>query len=215
METVQLSPGERAEIVVAMRPGERVVLRSYPPDLRKNALDKRFVGGSDEFDVLQLRSRASLAPSPAVPATLVATPRLNPRDAAKQREFTFAGRHINGDRMELDRVDAVVTKGTTEVWTVRNGHGTPHSFHIHDVQFQVLDVDGDTPPPMLSGWKDTIFLRPHTEYRVIARFADYADPTTPYMFHCHVLLHEDGGMMGQFVVVEPGQRPALGRHDHD
>jgi FtsP/CotA-like multicopper oxidase with cupredoxin domain len=215
MQNVQLSPGERAEIVVTMRPGERVVLRSHPPDLRKNSLDKRFAGGSDEFDVLQLRASASLAPNPPVPATLVSTPRLDPRDAVKHREFTFSGRHINGERMEMDRVDAVVTKDTTEVWTVRNGHGTPHSFHIHDVQFQVLDVDGDVPPPMLSGWKDTIFLRPHTGYRVIARFADYADPTTPYMFHCHVLLHEDGGMMSQFLVVEPGQRPALGAHHHD
>jgi len=41
--------------------------------------------------------------------------------------------------------------------------------------------------------------------RVIARFEDYADPDIPYMFHCHVLKHEDDGMMGQFVVVLPGQ----------
>ena len=45
-----------------------------------------------------------------------------------------------------------------------------------------------------------------TRCTLIARFADYSDPNTPYMFHCHVLLHEDEGMMGQFVVVEPGQQ---------
>jgi FtsP/CotA-like multicopper oxidase with cupredoxin domain len=116
--------------------------------------------------------------------------------------------------MATTRVDAVVEKNTTEVWTVQNGHDTPHSFHIHDVQFQVLSVNGDAPPAALSGWKDTVYLPPHVPIQVIARFADYADPTTPYMFHCHVLMHEDHGMMGQFVVVEPGQSPALSGHQH-
>jgi FtsP/CotA-like multicopper oxidase with cupredoxin domain len=50
---------------------------------------------------------------------------------------------------------------------------------------------------------------PSTRIRIIARFDDHADPTTPYMFHCHVLRHEDRGMMGQFVVVEPGDEPDL------
>ena len=45
------------------------------------------------------------------------------------------------------------------------------------------------------------------------RFEDYADPTTPYMYHCHLLWHEDQGMMGQFLVVEPGQQPALNTDD--
>jgi FtsP/CotA-like multicopper oxidase with cupredoxin domain len=49
------------------------------------------------------------------------------------------------------------------------------------------------------------------------RFTDYADPTAPYMFHCHLLRHEDDGMMGQFVMVEPGQELAsdLGSHRND
>jgi FtsP/CotA-like multicopper oxidase with cupredoxin domain len=98
------------------------------------------------------------------------------------------------------------------VWQVSNRHDTPHTFHIHDVQFQVLTVDGQPPPAELSGWKDTILLLPERQFTIIARFADYADPTTPYMFHCHMLFHEDQGMMGQFVVVEPGQTPALTHH---
>ena len=44
------------------------------------------------------------------------------------------------------------------------------------------------------------------------RFTDYADPDTPYMFHCHLLRHEDQGMMGQFVVVEPGQKADVDDH---
>ena len=215
MNRVRLSVGERAEIVVAVRPGERVVLRSYPPALGADFATRRFQGGGDSFDVLQLRAAATLTPSPALPARLVDTPRLDPAEAAKTRRFEFNGREINGRRMAMDRVDATVVKDTTEVWTVGNGHETPHSFHIHDVRFQVLSVDGSSPPPQLSGWKDTIFLPPHQEFLIIARFADYADPTTPYMFHCHVLKHEDEGMMGQFVVVEKGQAPRLPTSGHD
>ena len=57
---------------------------------------------------------------------------------------------------------------------------------------------------LLRGWKDTVYVPPDTTVRVVARFEDYADPDVPYMFHCHVLQHEDDGMMGQFVVVVPG-----------
>ncbi|WP_432986225.1 multicopper oxidase family protein [Dactylosporangium sp. CA-233914] len=205
-DRVRLSAGERAEIVVSLRPGERVALRSTRP--LGGGLDSKFNGGQDSFDILQLRAAPALTPA-TLPGTLLSTPRLDPAQAAQTRSFTFQGRKINGRGMDMGRADAVVVKDTTEVWNVANGHDTPHSFHIHDVQFQVLKVDGQAPPPQLGGWKDTVFLEPHQRYTVIARFADYADPTTAYMFHCHVLRHEDNGMMGQFVVVEPGQQPRL------
>ena len=64
-------------------------------------------------------------------------------------------------------------------------------------------VDGDDPGPLLSGWKDTVFVDRGSTVRLLVRFTDYADPDTPYMFHCHVLRHEDQGMMGQLVVVDP------------
>ncbi|UAB97859.1 multicopper oxidase domain-containing protein [Dactylosporangium vinaceum] len=203
---VRLSVGERAEIVVALEPGERLTLRSE--QALGGDLESKFNGGRDAFDILQLRAGASLTPA-TLPKTLVATPRLDPERAAQTRSFVFQGREISGRGMDMSRADAVVVKDTIEVWNVANGHDTPHSFHIHDVQFQVLLVDGRAPPPELSGWKDTVFLAPKQRYRVIARFADYADPATAYMFHCHVLRHEDEGMMGQFVVVEPGQQPRL------
>src|SRR5690625_986444 len=116
---------------------------------------------------------------------------------------------INGRSMDMERVDFAATVDTTEVWELRNAHGDPHNFHVHDVQFQVLDVDGAAPPPHLEGWKDTVYLPPQVPVRVIMRFADHADATVPYMYHCHLLWHEDEGMMGQFVVVEEGQEPDL------
>ncbi|HEY3001296.1 MAG TPA: multicopper oxidase domain-containing protein, partial [Kribbellaceae bacterium] len=186
-DRVRLSPGERAEIVVTMRAGERAVLRSRPPPL--GAPFGRFSGGSDTFDILELRAADSLTPSPPVPERLVDVPVLGPSTRAVQRDFRLSGTSINGREMNMSRVDAVVEKGITEVWRVTNEDGMPHSFHIHDVQFQVRSVDGAPPPPQLRGWKDTVYLPPGRPFELVVPFGDYTDPDTPYMFHCHVLRH--------------------------
>ena len=212
---VRLSPGERAEIVVAMQPGERSVLRGYPADVA-DGWQERFAGADDHLDVMELRAADELAPSPDVPARLAPIERLDPADAATTRTFDLTSeRSINGAGMQMDRVDQVVQLGDTEIWEVRNQHGSPHSFHVHDVQFEVLDVDGQAPPPGLAGWKDTVYVAPGSRIRLIMRFTDYADPVWPYMFHCHVLDHEDSGMMGQFLVVEPGARASGPPPDHE
>ncbi len=214
---VQLSPGERAEIVVAMSADERIVLRSFPPDLGTDRGINVLAGGEDSFDVLELRAAPSLRRSAAVPARLVDVPALDPDDAVRIRTFAMAGRRINGKKMDMGRIDEVITKDTVEIWQVTNHHDEPHSFHVHDVQFQVLTIGEAAPPPELAGWKDTVYLPPRVPIRLIMRFTEYSDPATPYMYHCHLLFHEDSGMMGQFVVVEPGQRAALpsaGQHAH-
>ncbi|HEY6800443.1 MAG TPA: multicopper oxidase domain-containing protein, partial [Agromyces sp.] len=205
---VPLSPGERAEIVVPLQPGERIALRSNAPDPALHA-------GGDAFDVLELRAAASLAASPPVPETLGDLPPASDQAAAAQRSFVLSGHNINDRQMAMDRVDFTATVDTSEVWTVRNENPLPHSFHVHDTRFRVLTVDGEPPAARLSGWKDTIALEWNREYRLLVRFEDYADPTTPYMYHCHLLWHEDQGMMGQFLVVEPGQAPDLKRPEGD
>jgi FtsP/CotA-like multicopper oxidase with cupredoxin domain len=191
---LNLSPGERAEIVVTVRPGERSVLRSFPPKLGLDPLSDRFSGSADTLDILQVRAASTLAPSPAVPATLARE--TAPSKEIRTRDFRMGDKQINGERMDMSRVDVTVEKGTTELWRVVNNDGSPHNFHVHGVSFRVRGQPG---------WKDTVFLRPQERYELIVPFGDYADPTTPYMFHCHVLYHEDQGMMGQFVVVNPGQ----------
>lgn len=207
IDRVQLSPGERAEIVVRVRPGEDVVLRSHAPDLGDvGPLQARFVGARDSFE---LRAARRLAPSPRVPATLVKQ-QMPPRDPQPRvRRFELGDRDINDRKMDMDRIDAVVPVDTTEIWEVRNASGTPHNFHVHDTRFEVLESDGGEPPPALRGLKDTVLVRPGETVRLATRFSDYTDPATPYMFHCHLLQHEDRGMMGQFVVVQPGDRGAV------
>lgn len=214
---VRLSPGERAEVLVRLEPGETRVLRSADPDLGMNAIGSRFNGGADRWDVLELRAAQRLEPAPVLPDTLVpdiAGHAGAEDDAVRTREFELNGRTINGRRMDMDRVDEVVTLGDTEVWEVSASGGEPHNFHVHDVQFRVLSVDGAAPGPELSGLKDTVFLEQDRVYRLLLTFTDYADPAVPYMFHCHLLRHEDQGMMGQFVVVEEGQQPDLAPMDH-
>lgn len=212
-----LSPGERAEIVVRIRPGETVVLRSYEPHLGVNAFARRFDGGKDRFDVLELRAADDLTPSATLPNALAPAPDLvdgSPDEVEVDRTFMLQGNKINGRSMDLARIDEVVEVNTTEVWQVENTDSTYHNLHVHDVQFQILTINGDPPPGEYAGWKDTVFLAPGTTARLALRFSDYSDPDHPYMLHCHRLRHEDRGMMAQIVVVKPGETagspPALG-----
>ncbi|WP_344171472.1 multicopper oxidase family protein [Pilimelia columellifera] len=203
---VRLTPGERAEILVRVRPGESVTLRSFPPRLGSTpALFDRFHGGDDTLDVLQLRAAATLRPAAALANRLAAPVDIDPATAAQTRRFRLAGHSINGRQMAMDRIDTVVTRGAVEIWQIENTDGMPHSFHIHDVRFRVLDP----PDESYRGWKDTVYVPPGRTLRLAIRFDGAADPEHPYMYHCHKLTHEDHGMMGQFVVVEPGQPPAL------
>ncbi|MFF2522002.1 multicopper oxidase family protein [Streptomyces liangshanensis] len=214
MDRVQLSPGERAEIVVRVRPGERTVLRSYPLDVGMDFFNQRFNGGDDTFDILELRAASRLRPSPALPATLGKLEVPDGKDAVRGRFFDLKLSGINGRKMVMGRIDETVTRGTTETWTVRNTNGMPHNFHVHGVQFRVLSVNGRPPGPALRGAKDTVFVPNGTTVKLAMRFTGPADPNAPYMFHCHLLLHEDQGMMGQFVVVEKGQKAGRPPMEH-
>lgn len=202
---VLLSPGERAELVVRLSPGERVVLRSTPPDLGVGWPVRGMSGARDAFDVLELRAADALRPSPPVPEELAPAPDIGLDDAATTRTFDLEdGQSINARELDMTRVDEVLEAGRIEHWRVRNRDGIPHSFHVHDVQAAVVAVDGQAPPPHLSGWKDTVYVPPGSEVDLVLRVGDHVDPDVPYVFHCHLLVHHDRGMMGQFVVVAPG-----------
>jgi FtsP/CotA-like multicopper oxidase with cupredoxin domain len=88
------------------------------------------------------------------------------------------------------------------IWEVRNATGTPHNFHVHGVSFRVLGEDGP------AARKDTLYVPPDATARLLTRFGGYRDPRTPYVFHCHVLRHEDDG--GLTLRYAPGQRRHFG-----
>ncbi|KDE99459.1 copper oxidase [Mycolicibacterium aromaticivorans JS19b1 = JCM 16368] len=214
---IQLSPAERAEIVVQLNPGEPILLHAFPIDKWPDETFRERFGYTDSFDVLELRPDPQLrdaAPLPAVLATLPAA--AVPADATR-REFRLQrgtdanGKNnfkINDQLMDMNRIDFDVPEGSTEIWeVVGRDRVWPHNFHVHNAQFRVLDIAGQAPPPELAGWKDTVFIYPQTTVRVAVRFNGYGDSVNPFMYHCHLLFHEDTGMMGQFRVVAPGQPP--------
>ncbi|WP_280441204.1 multicopper oxidase family protein [Nocardia brasiliensis] len=208
LRAVQLSPGERAEIVVGLRDGEQVMLRSLPIVERRDIDRAAAFGFDDTFDIVLLRAGRNLKRSAPLAGSLTTIAPLATPDTPVDHEFELKWFMINGQRMDMNRIDLTIPVDTTQVWSVRNNDNWPHNFHVHDVQFQVITVDGQAPPPELGGWKDTLYTEPQRVYRLAMRFATHSDPTYPYMFHCHLLLHEDHGMMGQFLVLAPGQQPA-------
>lgn len=105
---------------------------------------------------------------------------------------------INGRSYDPGRIDFGVELGTYERWIISGGAGVDHPFHVHGVHFRVASVGGADPLIEDSGWRDTVVASGETE--IVVRFDHRAGPATPYMYHCHILEHEDSGMMGQFTV---------------
>jgi FtsP/CotA-like multicopper oxidase with cupredoxin domain len=199
-----LSPAERAEIVVDLRPDERPVLRSIPWDLNLMAPLTNGAGGNDHLDLLQLRAASSLAEGGRIPERLETGSPVPLDHVVARRSIQLDGREINGQQMEMSRIDAVVGAGATELWTVRNTHNQPHNFHVHGVAFQIVPAGASSPNPQL-GWKDTVLLAAGETVQLAITFPPFRDPLSPYMYHCHLMWHEDEGMMAQFTVVDPDQ----------
>lgn len=105
----------------------------------------------------------------------------------------------------MSTINKTVTLNTIEKWTVKNNNVFGHAFHIHDVEFKIVDRNGSAAGVNAyeSGWKDVMYVPINESVTFVAKFNDYADPIHPFMYHCHFGLHEDDGMMGQFVVTDP------------
>ncbi len=107
-----------------------------------------------------------------------------------------AGFGINGHAFDMERIDAEIALGSQEVWEIEAG-SMAHPFHVHGVHFRIISLDGGSPPVHLQGWKDTVLVSRFAE--ILVHFTQTASRAHPYMFHCHILEHEDAGMMGQYV----------------
>lgn len=112
--------------------------------------------------------------------------------------------YINHATFDPKRVDLKVPLGSIEEWTVRNSSEELHVFHIHQVHFQVLSVNGKPVP--FSSLVDTINVPIHGEVKVRVAFTD-PNIVGRFMFHCHILEHEDKGMMAQMEVYDPKTGP--------
>ncbi|MCY0937608.1 multicopper oxidase family protein [Streptomyces sp. H34-S4] len=190
-----LAPAERIEIVVDFS----------RQDIGSNLVLSDATGPVMRFDVKRRaadysRVPARLRPLPALPAP-ARTRRL--KFAVAPSKMAYA---INDLSWDPDRVDTVVQNGTTEVWEIYNADtvdsefgGIDHTFHLHLVQFRVLDRDGKPPLPGESGFKDTVLVRPGETLRVQATFKGWPGK---YVYHCHMQEHNVAGMMAQLEIVE-------------
>jgi len=109
---------------------------------------------------------------------------------------------INGKSFDPHRVDEFVAAGATEIWSIKNMSPMAHPFHAHALQYQILDRNGVPATGVDLGWKDTFLVQPGETVRIIGKFE--AVNSGDYMYHCHILEHEDAGMMGYFRVGDTG-----------
>lgn len=210
-----LSPAERAEILVDLGSdeGSTLKLRSFNGGLGTSLVPFPLQDAWDtaDFDLMDITVGAARSGAvTTIPAGLVTIEPISEGDAvnvASPRPFELAANPfgINGKRMDINVIDDRIRLGDTEVWEISNPTTQAHPFHIHGDSFQVLTRNGFAPADNEMGWKDVVLVKPFETVRIVKRFHDYAHSTSPYMFHCHILEHEDVGMMGQFVVEEGAQ----------
>jgi FtsP/CotA-like multicopper oxidase with cupredoxin domain len=189
---VLVANSERVEILVrgAAAPDTTTVLRDLPYD--RYMPQTRPVNWNQPRDLLSLHSTGAPADAWAeIPAVLRRIPALDTTHLAAHRVIVFSQGMIDGKQMDMHRVDIRARVGTTEIWTIQNVVGMDHPFHLHGFHFQILDRDG-VPEPF-RGWKDTGNVPKHSSMRIVVRFDDYPGK---WMYHCHILDHEDEGMMG-------------------
>jgi len=162
--------------------------------------------------------KASVKPvlGPLPPLSIMYDPS-NVPNYASPRPFTLEmGRMmtwtINGRVYEPTAiaVDEMVNCGETMAWEWINNSPIPHPMHIHNCAFQVVNRNTSSVPSgyatvnqglIDSGWKDTVLVWPGERVKIAMTFEPY---TGMYMYHCHILEHEDMTMMRNYMIMDPG-----------
>jgi FtsP/CotA-like multicopper oxidase with cupredoxin domain len=216
--------GERYEILVNMtgQTGTSVDMKAYNSELPTAGVagGENFPGGPFanalghlDFNILHINVITATGTGiTTVPHSLRTNTFLSSSTATLTRNLTISDSSgvpgvlgpnafiLNHSLFNINTINYHVPINNTEIWSITNSGVFGHPFHIHDVQFYVLSVNGAPAPAYQQGWKDVMFVPSHQNAQFITKFTDYSDSLHPYMFHCHIALHEDEGMMGQFVV---------------
>ena len=208
-----IAPAERFEILVDFSDGRPAALETgrdpYPPMMGMMMRGAQ----SGAAEIMRFSPDRNRPPAKgSVPPALVEMPALPSSDQLRRRRFVLndmngmmggmmsggrgGGLGINGQSFDMERIDAEIPLGSTEIWEIEAGT-MAHPFHVHGVHFRITSLDGAPPPPHLQGWKDTVLVSRFAE--ILIHFTQPASLAHPFMFHCHILEHEDGGMMGQYV----------------
>ncbi len=222
-----LNAGERIEILVNCtgQTGTNFDMKAYNASLPQNIPGgDQFPNGPfanflqhSDFKILHLNvGNQTVNPITSIPATL--TTNVFPAEASANITRTITITDSNGVAgttgptafvighalFNINTINKTVPLNNTEIWELKSTSNFGHPFHIHDVEFYILTRNGVAPPMYEQGWKDVVMVKAQETVRFIAKFEDYADSQHPFMYHCHISLHEDEGMMGQFVVTDNG-----------
>lgn len=189
-DSLFITPGERAEIIVDFskyKEGDVLALISAGEQVMT------FRIGEEAEDATEIPEK--LAEIEKLDEALVT--------GIKTIELDGMGHMVtlNGRQFDMDRIDDDVAEGEVEIWEISTNRSmmmgsAGHPFHIHGTQFQVLSRNGEEPYLNEKGWKDTIFVHAGETVKIIVRF-NYKGV---FMYHCHILEHEEAGMMGQLEV---------------
>jgi cuproxidase len=171
-------------------------------------------GSADYVPVMRFEPTTTKPLVKEMPTRLIELPAPSQASAVRRRQFivnsgicmnrTQAGEHaemvaltgINGQTFDMDRIDVETRLGTSEIWEVVS-IGMAHPFHIHGALFRIVSIAGAPPPPHLAGWKDLVLVEDRAE--LLVGFNQPATRDHPFMYHCHILEHEEAGLMGQYV----------------
>ena len=207
LTSMLLGPGERADILVDFS--------SYPVGTEVYLENKLFtagvIQGKSAFNIAKFKVDTKVTDNFVLADKLSDITPIPESSASKTRRFvisdnpdyenTLFGQHlINGVLYDKNVINETVNAGATEIWEFdASGDDDIHPFHIHGVQFQILDRVGGRGVllPSEHGWKDTFMLLPKEKVRVIITFSQNKGI---YVVHCHNLEHEGEGMMLQFQV---------------
>jgi len=203
VSSVMLAPGERADILFDFD-GQAIGSELY---LQSNAFAGTETQGQQAFYLLKFNVTRQESNNISVPDVLMPVEKIPESQSVATRTFNIGHmmehggmdgmvmHSLDGKTFDADRRDEVVKAGTVEIWEFDNSTGTEtHPMHLHAGQFQVLSRTGGrgTVEPWERGWKDTVLAFPGEKVRIIVRFPDLKGK---FVFHCHNLEHEDGGMM--------------------
>ncbi|MFN8163603.1 MAG: multicopper oxidase family protein [Solirubrobacterales bacterium] len=207
---ILLGPAERAEVIVdfAGAAGESVELRSAKHGGRNPLGARTYVGALMQFRVAAGR----LPDRTSVPRRLRPLPEWTKKVKRKPDhtwEISIGGLFkttwlINGKTFDPARADAFPVLGRTATWEIVNRTSVAHVMHLHHTDWYLLARNGKRPPPWEDCLKETFFVYPGERILLAGHFSDY---TGKFVIHCHMLEHEDHGLMSQFEVVEPARVP--------
>ena len=186
-DTIDLSPGERADVLVDFRP-VTLATAALRCGLAGWTLVEFTIPGSPVAGSVEL-------PSPLSTISLLGEP-------ARRRQISFDGMtRVNGRLFDPERPMFTVPAGDVEEWTFTTNGNAPHPVHVHGASFQVVQRTGGRGRlyPWEAGWKDTVLLNDGESVTVRIRFAAW-QAGERYLIHCHKLEHEDAGMMARFDV---------------